>query len=240
MLHAAAIAILPLLTLLAGVSSLYVDPQKSPKKRWMFLVILFVTAGASIVFGVQDDHDKTMTFKTMTDGLSAVHNDTGSILSTLASYGVNTKSLVDTAASANKARAAILPTVLSNGVSNNITVVYYPKDVDGPVVLNALREGGFKTETHLGNPANANLGTNAIWIGDSVTVDQAKFVALTVVRAGVKIVSIRRFGDGSGAKANRIEVGTDKAQLSDTPMEVSAIASLSAISRDTTSGGPAA
>jgi len=47
-----------------------------------------------------------------------------------------------------------------------------------------------------------------------------------VVRAGVGIKSIRRFKDGSGPKANLIEVGTDHNILNNPPLTVEEIQNL--------------
>jgi hypothetical protein len=98
------------------------------------------------------------------------------------------------------------------------------------VVINALKEGGFKIESRVGNPANANLATNAIWVGDSVSLEQAKFVTLTLVRAGVGIVSLRRgFKINDQAKKALIEVGTDRSLVGAPPLTVEQINALTAI-----------
>src|SRR5579863_854619 len=106
-----------------------------------------------------------------------------SILEAMSGSGLpqTTISLMEQSCSADVARAAILPSLKTES-TGHVTVTYYPKNVDGPLVINALKEGGFQFEK--GKEKN-QLATNAIWVGNSVTLDQTKFVALTLVRAGV-------------------------------------------------------
>jgi len=78
-------------------------------------------------------------------------------------------------------------------------------------VTKALNEGGLNFEKEVGNVAT--IPTNAMWVGDSVNLADLKFVALTLVRAGVQLRAIRHFCDGGqpgGKKSNYIEIGADK------------------------------
>src|SRR5262249_29047478 len=132
----------------------------------------------------------------------------------LAKWGYSTSTIerVQESAKANDARSQVLASQRTvNGARNlneKLTVEYFPKDVDGDVLRQALSEGGFNFKAGV---AKNNLSTNSMWVGDSVTVDNIKFVALTLVRAGVQLRSIRRFRNGAGAKANLIEIGADAA-----------------------------
>jgi len=80
--------------------------------------------------------------------------------------------------------------------------------------------------TGMGKEANKDLPTNVIRVGDSVSLDDAKFVALTLLRAGLDLKSIRRFQEGGGTKANLIEVGTDHSLLNSPSLSVSDVQNL--------------
>lgn len=75
-------------------------------------------------------------------------------------------------------------------------------------------------QTARGKDINEDLPTNRIWVGDSIFLEDAKFVALTLTRAGVGIAAISRFCDGSGEKANWIEIGTDHKLINSRPLTV--------------------
>ena len=51
--------------------------------------------------------------------------------------------------------------------------------------------------------------TNSIWVGDAVAVDEAKAIALTLVRAGAGIKAVRRFRSAGGAKSRLVQIGAD-------------------------------
>lgn len=227
---------LPLVALLAGLASLYIDPQREPNKKWVLVALLFLSAAGSVAGSISDsnekDSDRTIMVNQSTQ-LAAVKNDTtgiltgvGQLTAMLRAAGVS-PAVTDTiqrSVDASAARAAILPVIQKSPATSNVTIAYYPKDVDGPVVINALKEGGFQVREGKGNPRNANLGTNAVWIGTGVSVEQARFVTLTLVRAGVGIVSIRRgFSVNSAANKNLIEVGTDGTLTGNTPLTVDQI-----------------
>jgi hypothetical protein len=126
---------------------------------------------------------------------------------------------------ADKERSKLLAST-NVKANSHITVTYFPKDVDGPVVINALKEGGFNVVSHIGNPANANRPTNAIWIGENVSVDQAKLIALTLIRAGVPISSLKRLKSAGGGRASLIEVGTDPDVLGKPPLTAADVESV--------------
>lgn len=241
MFHILSVFVLPLISLLAGVASIYIDPKTQPQKKWILVALMLLSAAGAVVGGYNDDQTKSVEDKKQEELLDTVHNLSKTTNSTesmtcvlvenLSKTGLPPAmaSLIQQSCSAEAARAAILPTVKSEA-TGNVTVAYYPKNVDGPVVINALKEGGFKVETRAGNPANGSLPTNAIWIGDSVTVEQAKFVALTLVRAGVAIESIRRgFRESSAANKSLIEIGVDQSLLTLRPMTVDQINALKVI-----------
>jgi hypothetical protein len=251
MWHVATVLALPLLSLLAGLASLYIDPAKEPGKKWILVALLLLGSAGTFAGSLSDDHEKSENHDAMlkqiddidaltrlTQGVSVKQDTMSDSLTRLVSglgLDIATTNVLRRSISADSARRAILPAVQHTADTRSITVVYYPKNVDGPVVINALKEGGFQVETGTGNAHNAALATNAVWVGDGVSAEQAKFVALTLVRAGVGIVSIRRFKSDTAAKHNRIEVGTDATLLQATPLTVDQINALSDIARGSSS-----
>jgi len=233
MWHSAAI-VLPVLSLLAGFASLYINPDKEPKKKWILVLILLLTTIASSADSVSGEKEKVESSKVIqnqSDSIKTLLSKTDTILERLKASG-NTvvATQVERSLSADSARGQVLSQVQGQGNDGKTTIAYYPKDVDGPAVIKALREGGFQVETRTSNPGNSARATNAIWVGDSVSVEQAKFVALTLVRAGVNIVAIRRgFDNNPGAKKYLIEVGTDAALDGKTPLTVEQISALTVL-----------
>ena len=103
---------------------------------------------------------------------------------------------------------------------NQITVQYFPKNVDGNIVKSSLKELGF--EITLGKPGIPDVPTNALFYGDKVPLDDVKLVALTLIRAGVEIKHIRLFHDSTG-RESLIQVGSGTAYISKPPYSVEAI-----------------
>lgn len=97
----------------------------------------------------------------------------------------------------------------------NITVQYFPKDVDRQIVEKSLRELGFNLIS--GRP-NLKIPTNAIWFGSEVPIEDVKLVAFTLIRAGVEIKVIRPFRNPGGSKARLIQVGSDAQYVSSPPL----------------------
>jgi hypothetical protein len=241
MVHVLSVFVLPLISLLAGIASLYIDPHANPRKKWLLVSLMALSAAGSVEGSYTDDRAKSDSEHKMAqliDTAQSLSKKTDTILLRLPDLGLSqaTAGIIRQSISADTARAAILPSVLKGEASSNVTVAYYPKGVDGPVVINALKEGGFRVETRQGNPANASLPTNAIWVGDSVTIEQAKFVSLTLVRAGVGIVSIRRgFRVNPESKNYLVEVGTDHSLIGSQPMTAEEISALTQIPTGRTS-----
>ncbi len=97
----------------------------------------------------------------------------------------------------------------SNQQRSEITIQYFPKDVDRDIVEAALRELGFRL--FVGVTQVENVPTNAIWFGANVKIDDVKLVAYTLIRAGVEIKIIRLFRNPMGNRAHLIQVGADTA-----------------------------
>lgn len=248
--HLLKLSVLPLIALIAGVTSLYIDPKENRSGKKILLAVLLLGALGSIAIAVSDDTDsqneKTRanienkkledTVQNQSETLVAIRGNTEEIKTRLSSWGLSEDKLaqIKKSISADEARKTILP-VLRKEQSGapKIQIEYFPKQVDGAIVFDALREGGFDVSTGKGKDVNKDLPTNAVWVGDSVSLDDAKFVALTLIRAGVDLKSVRRFVEGGGSKSNLIQVGTDHNLLNRPSLSVNDIQNLSSITRDT-------
>lgn len=73
-----------------------------------------------------------------------------------------------------------------------------------------------------GEPGIPDVGTNAIFFGDKVPIEDVKLVALTLIRAGVEIKYIRPFKNSTG-RSLLIQVGAGTAYVSKPPLSVEAI-----------------
>jgi len=254
MWHSIKLFVLPLVTLGAGIVSLYIDPKENQKGRRILLVVLVVAAIGSVVVTISDDREKRSSDqradaenqqleKTVENQSKSLENLTGkadTIIARLSGFGLGdaTVTQITRSLSADKARQSLLPQVREEQGHRQATIWYFPKRVDGPVVMDALREAGFKVQTARGKDINKDLPTNRIWVGDSILLEDAKFVALTLTRAGVGIAAISRFCDGSGEKANWIEIGTDHKLINSRPLTVEDIQNLPQIApRDPSSCG---
>jgi hypothetical protein len=241
---------LPLISLLSGIISLKIDPKEDKAKAWMVTAVLVISAVATGVSGTLDDNKQQKESAAAKEQISQLidtdHNlskDVGTVktgvFTLLAKWGYSNTTIekVQQSEKADDARAQALPAQLTvntrRKAAEKLTVEYFPKDFDGTAVKQALQEGGFEFKP--GKPKN-NLPTNSMWVGDSVSVDNIKFVALTLVRAGVQLRSIRRFRNGSKEKANLIEIGADPAMAEASVLAVEQIQSLTELPpRDLTS-----
>ena len=240
--------LLPAVGLLSGLASLQIDPKEQPKKRWVLILMLLVSAIGTIWVAQHDsqahikekriDDDNISFLKPTVSNLSGqsqhISDTTDSVLHLLESAGVSQKTIrvVQQAKAADVSLTAILQQTLATNEKQKAVVWYYPKDVDGPKVRAALEQGGFTVTDRPGNPRNLALPTNAIWVGDDITLDQAKFVALTLIRAGVEIKSLKKLSSGGGNKAVVIEVGTDASLQSAQPLTAEQVSNLSPLTRE--------
>jgi hypothetical protein len=93
----------------------------------------------------------------------------------------------------------------SGKVVGDTNILYYFKDVDANIVSSEFEKLGFKSQE---NPSNfPDRKTNAIWFDRDVPIDDVKLVACALIRAGLKIQTIKPFR--SDEKPDTIEVGTD-------------------------------
>jgi hypothetical protein len=241
--------LLPAIALLSGLVSLQVDPQKEPKKKWILIAMLIVSAVGTVLVSRHDDHQNQQQedqakqdAKYFRDRLTDLTGQgqhmvqtTDLTLKLLENAGVNqaTIRVVQQVQAADASRNAILTQTQASNQRQKAVVWYFPKDVDGPKVVAALEQGGFSVVQKSGNPANQALPTNAIWVGDNVTLDQAKFVALTLIRAGVEIKALRRLRNGQGDRATVIEVGSDASLQSAPPLTAEDVSKLNQLPQRT-------
>ena len=94
-----------------------------------------------------------------------------------------------------------------SGLSHNVEIIYFPKKVDGPKVIANLEQLGYTVK--IGQPALPGEATNAMWVGDAVSIADARAIGLTLMRAGVVFQSIKRFCIPIAEHANTVELGTN-------------------------------
>ena len=240
--------IMPVVSLIAGIISLFVSPDDK-RKRWVLIAALFGVTVVTIVLNEMDSSVKARESQWLKNQISwleeTIRNistdtkETAADLRTLlGSFGVSRERVsaivsgghndslsvdfVNQALKANVARSELLDQ-RTYARKAMIAVQYYPKQVDAPTVLDALHKDGFEYRTGVAQNATP---TNAIWAGDSVQFDDAKLVALTLSRAGVEFKTIRRFSDGSGIKSKLIEVGSDPSLVQKPSKTVDGIVSM--------------
>jgi hypothetical protein len=242
-------AVLPLISLLSGILSLYIDAQKEPKKKWLLVVVLLLSAFATIGLNVHDDQMHASEAEALKNALAKVqkssddtHSDVRILLEDVAiGFGYSSDAIAQlssedslikhltASASADEHRTALLAAKLPSPKIHP-TVIYYAKPEEAEGVKKALMEVPI-LDVSVKAPLDPNP-SNVIWIGDSITPPVAQYVAQTLLRAGVKLNKIFRFHDGSGAKANLIEVGAYEKYRSASSLSAEEISAMSEFPRD--------
>lgn len=114
-----------------------------------------------------------------------------------------------------------MKTLLKNFTpGENVTVRYYSKTIDEKRVVVELQALGYRFEEKPPAEYMSKRGTNAIWFGTGVKLNDVKVVALALIRAGVPIKGIRPYRNSAaspGYKNNIIEVGAS-ADLQNKPL----------------------
>lgn len=111
----------------------------------------------------------------------------------------------------------------------DVTIQYFPKDVDGDVVERSLRALGF--ELRRGSTQVPDVPTNALWFGSGVSLDDVKLAALTLMRAGVQLRAVRLFRSPGGAHEHLIQIGADRAVTGRPVLTVEQVASATGFPR---------
>jgi hypothetical protein len=213
---------LPLMGIVSGVFALYVDPKQSPKWRGIAIAGILLVAFASVGASYHDDRadkisqdSKERQYKQDMEELNG-HIETLTLL-VLQNNGVREPasaasdpketSLILAATKARQQVVANLPALSAS----SLAIQYFPhftSDVNPKVVRSALEQIGASVSEKQGNSSISDLPTNCIWIGDRVTPDEARAVALTLVAAGVPLRDIRSLQNPSGGNARLVEIGS--------------------------------
>lgn len=228
--------LLPLLSLTLAVIPLYPDLNQKRRVAFLILALLVASTGAAVYYNQRDSNQAKQQKSqddTRINSLIQVSqhasNNTDWIRERLTESG-NLAALkaIDTAFHADSARDQLAAQVTPDATA--VHVVYYPKQVeDAGAVEAALRQAGFQVELR---PARlADVKTGVVWAGDKVSVDVAKYIALTMVRAGVELKAVQRFENGGGAKQYLVEIGGDAALKDAPPLSVSDIRNMSKLIR---------
>lgn len=245
MLHLISLFIIPIISMLIGVASLFIDPKSEPKKKWLVIVLLAASTTVAILVSLSDAKEKKTTDvknDLLQDSVNSLVKHIGYVeRGIVGSYAKSGRTDVEVKEFesfmySDKAIVELIPTVKSQGNTESVTIRYYSKGPNGDAILQDLRDGGLQErnlslQVYKGNSELASLPTNAMWVGDSVTLEQAKFVALTLSRAGIGVVEIRRFRVSTKENANLIEIGADAALVGKTPKTVDQITSIKVIDR---------
>jgi type II secretory pathway pseudopilin PulG len=205
--------LLPLISLISGVVSLFIDPKKDRLKAAIVVLVLLASAVASGYYGYQDDQAAQLQASELAY-LVRVAQSQGTLARN--EGDTETPKLPLSASPSTGVQPGVkseFPMAFAGSPAERPTIQYFTKTADGNAVVNALQSGGFG---FVKVPGQRTAATNCIWIGDAVSDADAKAVALALIRAGVQLRSIRRFRNGSGPNANLIEIGSDPA-LKNTP-----------------------
>lgn len=234
--------VMPVVQMFCGIVSVFVDSKK-PGNRWIAILILLTIAGLTLGFNVKSARAKERASAEQAAALAAKDAENKQqnaqivqMLSTLMQQFGSSPEAARTASTATLQRSLDadrerrqLLVGLKGATGQPLTIQYFPKDVDGNVVKAALTELNARVEIKV---ALRPEPTNAIWVGDEVTVDEAKAIALTLVRAGAGIKAVRRFRVAGGAKSRLVQIGADSRILRQPDLTVNDIASMASLGRD--------
>jgi len=227
--------ILPLISLVSGLVCLYIDPRSDKGKAWIVIAVLSASAIATGIKGYADNRDSARQLQQADNKLSrqltvaeSTKQETDLIVAALRAQGILSTTTgeisqhqLQQSLAADVARKQELQLRTRNPPPQQSTIEYFSRDLDKDIVSKALQEGGLRFSQA---PARvADDPTNSVWVGDAVPLSDVKFVALTLLRAGVQLRAVRRFHDGSGPKAHLIEIGADRSVDNDPVLTVEQI-----------------
>ncbi len=228
--------LLPLLALALAVIPLASDLRQKRPIAFLLLMLLMASTGAAVWYNNRDSQSaktRQADDQKQINGLIQISQraatNTDWIKDRLTQSGnLTALRLIDTAIHADSERTKLASAIAPNAA--DVHVIYYPKHVeDSAKVQAALESAGFHVE--LQKPRLTDVKTGVVWAGDEVPLDVAKFIALTMLRAGVEIKAVHRFANGSGPKAHLVEIGADAALASAPPLTVDAITSITRLER---------
>jgi hypothetical protein len=243
----------------SGLISLFLDP-KNRKSWWAkptLVLLIILPAGLAITFGQQkaesarqqalraeEQHRKDQLEiatlqKQVRDVDDNVRDAVTGIKTILLGFGFTPETAAaateEQIAISQKANTLVKTAIETSDASSKserqkITVQYFPKDVDPVVIRDTLSSLGF---TFREGTALQREATNAIWFGQDVPLSDVKLVALTLVRAGVDLKTIRPFRKSHPVPDRNllIQVGTDAEFSGKTSISVSEIANATAFTR---------
>lgn len=229
--------VMPVLTLLIGIISLFTDPRDRARK-WLvrFLVLaLVLSSTGEIYFKTASKKNAELDIawgksriQELVDILKSFRSEVSDQFTNIAGVLSEFGWLNERAQSANveeirrsfgaNRELAMLAASTYPDRRKNITIWYFPKNVDQTKVSRALEELGFKLE--IVKPIVTDVPTNAIWFGQAVSTDDTKLVALTLMRAGVGIKAIRPSRFTGGVRDSLIQVGADVRLVNTAPLSV--------------------
>lgn len=221
----------------SGLISLFLDPKN--RKAWWakptLVLFIIIPASLAIAFGQQktenakqqalqakEQHRKDqLQILALQRELQSVGKGVGRAVEGLQTLLIGFGFTPETAAIASperiskskEANSLVQAAVNSSTASikserRRIVVQYFPKNVDPDVIEKTLSALGFTFMTGVPQQQGA---TNAIWFGTDVPLSDVKLVALTLVRAGVDLKTIKPFRRSHPVPDRNllIQVGTD-------------------------------
>ena len=145
--------ILPIIGFIIGITSLFID-SKDKKKRWIFIIFLVITVTTTITFNYFDSKGKMAALnesKRKEENLTKIllnitanTNQIPEMVNMLMQFGYTKENAINAAPDrASKSIAADQLFTQSLAKVNvqstsQIAIKYFPKDVDGIIVINAL------------------------------------------------------------------------------------------------------
>lgn len=237
--------IMPIIAMVSGIISLYVDPKDSQAKwiKPLMLILAVFTAIGTIASSYHSSESAKVEKqelqnrinelkdqnKQLMEKIKKIPDETAVIISKLQKFGFSYERAREaTPQEIMQSKNANQKLILSQSSNQDIerrkaiTVEYFPKNVDPNVVISALEQLGFKFKAGTANVKN--IPTNAIWFGSNVSLEDVKLVAYTLIRAGVKIRTIKPFREPSKDHwASKIQVGADGDYKDSPPLTVEQI-----------------
>jgi hypothetical protein len=206
---------LPFISFVSGLVSLYIDPKTDHAKAWVVVLVLAASVTATGYYSFQDEKTQAANALQAQKQEQDIQKDLDRVTSYMQSGGGLQSNEGDSEATpapaSTQAPASVAPATAQQTTppaAQKPIIEYFVKQGDSDTLGAALLKTGFGVVKVPGQRAE---NTNCIWVGDSVQLADAKSVALALVNAGVPLRAIRNFRDGSGRKANLIEIGADHA-----------------------------